>query len=1039
MTAPALPPRRTRRHQTVSLTAAALVLAAGAAQAGIDVSWAAAVDGNWGDGFNWNTGVAPLSGNESVELGLAGPYTVTVTLNRVAESLLISNVDARIDIINARTLSIGNDLAGIAELTNDGVITVNSQPGSSFSSLVVGTATVPGILQSGPNNSGEVILNVANGNGDFSDATLDIRSGGTHADGHTVRGKGRVVGVFTNEGLILADRAGQELRVSGDGTQTATGVMRATGEGVLGIGDSGSVSGGTLTTDALGQVRVVSGTATLSGGVIIEGDAGATTGRTLNIGSGGVVNNGVLSVNANQGTATTQIFLTTDATIAGNGSVDLNIANPNGDFNDAILTTGVGVTGTIGADHSVTGKGTVGGVWINNGTINADRAGQELRVAGDITQSANGTLRASGGTLGLANGATINGGLVTTDNGGIVTATISSATVGGGLQNLGDMGINSGQVLAIGAGGIINDGTITVNAQPGTATTLFRFDENETIGGTGVIDLNIGNANGDFGDAQITTALGVVGTFGPGQTITGKGQLNGDFVLDGTIEADRANQDLLIIGTLDASNGGVIRATNDAFAVVSNADITGATLESDNGGSVLVRFANSTFDGVTNTGDAGIRSGSTLGLVSDFTNNGTFTVNSQTGTATTICLVTTDGVAIRGSGTIDLNIGDPNGDLGDAQLETADGVTATNAASHTITGKGRVDGSWNNNGTISGNRLNQDLQLQGTFDQSGGGTIRGDDGGFALIRNSEITGGFFDSSNGGSVDFIGANNAVDGVTSQGDTGLRSSAVVKVRQGGITNNGTLSVNNNASTASTALDAENDATIDGNGEIFLGISEANGDLSDATLGADEGFTLTIGAGQTITGKGRLRGLVTVEGTIAPGNNPGGDEIDTVFVRPNATSEGITLASTCEFAVEATAEEVNDRISSTVPVTIQGGTLRFTPTQGFEPPRPSRYTIIEAPEITGIFDTLIYEGILPDGAVFRAVYEEDEVIAAVTCKADIAAPIGVLDLQDISFFTQLFLAGSPLVDLAPPSGVLDLADIGTFVTEFLAGCSE
>jgi hypothetical protein len=229
----------------------------------------------------------------------------------------------------------------------------------------------------------------------------------------------------------------------------------------------------------------------------------------------------------------------------------------------------------------------------------------------------------------------------------------------------------------------------------------------------------------------------------------------------------------------------------------------------------------------------------------------------------------------------------------------------------------------------------------------------------------------------------------------------------------------------SVASTA-----DAGIRGGGSVLLG---AGGFTNNGlfTINTNSGVT-----NATLTGKGRLQGEIVIEGTVAPGNNPGGDEIDTILVRPNGTSEGLTLAASSEYAVEAAAEEFNDTLSSNVPVTLEGGTLRFTPTQGFEPPRPTRYTIISAPEINGTFGTLIYDGILPEGAVFRAVYDDEEVIAAVTCTADIAAPIGILDLSDISFFTQLFLSGSHLVDLND-DGVLDLGDIGLFVTEFLAGC--
>lgn len=54
-----------------------------------------------------------------------------------------------------------------------------------------------------------------------------------------------------------------------------------------------------------------------------------------------------------------------------------------------------------------------------------------------------------------------------------------------------------------------------------------------------------------------------------------------------------------------------------------------------------------------------------------------------------------------------------------------------------------------------------------------------------------------------------------------------------------------------------------------------------------------------------------------------------------------------------------------------------------------------------------------------------------------ADLAVPVGVLDLADISAFVGEFVAGGSLADLAEPAGVLDLADISAFVAAFAGGC--
>lgn len=54
-----------------------------------------------------------------------------------------------------------------------------------------------------------------------------------------------------------------------------------------------------------------------------------------------------------------------------------------------------------------------------------------------------------------------------------------------------------------------------------------------------------------------------------------------------------------------------------------------------------------------------------------------------------------------------------------------------------------------------------------------------------------------------------------------------------------------------------------------------------------------------------------------------------------------------------------------------------------------------------------------------------------------ADLAPPLGVLDLNDVGGFVDAFLNGAPVADLAEPFGVFDLGDIAAFIDGFLAGC--
>ena len=54
-----------------------------------------------------------------------------------------------------------------------------------------------------------------------------------------------------------------------------------------------------------------------------------------------------------------------------------------------------------------------------------------------------------------------------------------------------------------------------------------------------------------------------------------------------------------------------------------------------------------------------------------------------------------------------------------------------------------------------------------------------------------------------------------------------------------------------------------------------------------------------------------------------------------------------------------------------------------------------------------------------------------------ADLSAPFGIVDIDDVDAFIAAFIAGGSAADLAPPSGIVDIDDVDAFITLFLAGC--
>lgn len=85
--------------------------------------------------------------------------------------------------------------------------------------------------------------------------------------------------------------------------------------------------------------------------------------------------------------------------------------------------------------------------------------------------------------------------------------------------------------------------------------------------------------------------------------------------------------------------------------------------------------------------------------------------------------------------------------------------------------------------------------------------------------------------------------------------------------------------------------------------------------------------------------------------------------------------------------------------------------------------------------------FNGIIDEVRLYRVALTGEQILGLATpilpCLADLAEPIGVLDLADLVAFITAFQAQEPAADLSPPCGLFDLADVTAFVTEFVLGC--
>jgi len=510
-------------------------------------------------------------------------------------------------------------------------------------------------------------------------------------------------------------------------------------------------------------------------------------------------------------------------------------------------------------------------------------------------------------------------------------------TIGTGLsRNVGTLNISAGDAVAVsnnsflqlsGDGtnaAFINAGTLQVNST--ASSTLFRLTATGvgTISGGGTIVLSGANAGlsgvaasrfinidnfirgqGNIGAELITfDNRGTIAADVSGGTLTldpdGNSGVNSLFINTGTLVASDGGT-LLLTGASGGSftnTGGQIMAGNNSqVRYVSGAIVTGGILSSSGtGANRVAASASATFVNVTNNGLMVAENNSDLGITSSLINNGTVSVES-TVNATDIEIQ--NDTIISGNGVIVLSGALPG-------INGAAASRLTLGAGQTVRGQGRIGQeviTITNNGLIladanagtmtidpDGNSgtnsfmLNNNLMRAtngatllltgsggGTFSNVNG-TITADDNSVVLLQtNASVTGGTFNTNGSGSVR-VGVsqdafftnitNNGLMVAENNSDFGVGTSLV---------NNGTIAIEAGAN--ATDLEIQNDTTISGTGVIIL--SGGNAGINGAAASR-----LTLGAGQTVRGQGRIgQELITItnNGLILADANAGTMTID------------------------------------------------------------------------------------------------------------------------------------------------------------------
>ncbi len=1051
----------TRTHGAIAAVSISTLIA----NAGMPThSWLSPVDGNWNIGASWDAGTVP-SVSSDVRLGLSGAYTVSSTSNMMAGSLELTNPDAMLHIENSRTL----DLFG--NLYNDGLIIVN--PNSNISGTQLdfeANATISG--------SGTIQLNSLASRAQIRTGTgISFTNGSSHS----IVGWGQIPGAFINDGTVDANvPASQLLLNTNDKTNNA--LIRASSGGSLQVNsisllqspgalveadgvdsivdfNSSSLTSGTLRATNGGLIRVSN--ATFDGVDFEQGTLHVLNAFSLDV-FNSITNDGQIIVNPNSNISATQIDFENSGSFLGSGEVVLNSL-----ASRARLRTIGAATMTNSASHTIRGWGQIEASLINDGLVSADVAGQELFMLSG-TKVNNATMEAvnagtldfagmtvdqSGGGMLVADGADtridlnntpIIGGQVNAINGGRVE--INSATYNG-VTITGPHNIQNAHVLNV-FNSIVNNGVITINPTSNISATELDFENSGSFLGNGEVVLNSFSTR-----ARLRTAADQTMTNSATHTIRGYGAIEAALINNGLVSADNSGNELFF-----TANGKVNNSTMQAigtgvldFAALSVDQTGGGELIADGAGSRIdlngttviggdlfatndaqVDVFSATLDGVNFAGDLFLYNAHTLLVANSITNNGSIVINPDSNISATQLRFTTNG-AFNGNGSVQLNSFSTR-----ARIQTDAGVSAVNGTNHTIFGFGAIEADLTNNGLIradvpaneifltANNKVNNGtIRAENeagidiasiTINQGPGGQIIADGTDTHIDLNSTtILGGQLAAMNGGRV--VVSTATLDGVDATGPIDILNATTLGIRNG-VSNNGTITVNAQASISATQLTWFDDSELGGTGTVLLNQTGARARLllgGDATLA-------TLGENQRLEGVGSIEAPLTHNGTTAPGMSIG---------TMSATQPVLfTDSSVFEAEVDGTTADLLDS-SSTIAL---DGTLEVIYTDGFAPTGFWARKIMEGSSITGKFDAIIIPT-PPAGFVTRVYNDGSNLFVGQTCPSDTNLD-GALNFFDVSVFLNNYNAGSSAADLNG-DGVLNFFDVSTFLNSYNMGC--
>lgn len=632
--------------------------------------------GNGGGSFDNTLGTIEAQNGSTVRL-INGAVITGGTLTTSGTGIITTPVGGAVQetaTLDGVTVSAGSRFVGVdnsattlrGALTNNGTISLAST-GQAADFVISGDVTLTG---------GGVMQ--------FSDSLGNrIRGGASsrliNSAGHTIQGSGQI-GIdqiaITNAGLIesnltagmgiapnangminsgtlrASNGAAMTLSGSNGGTfNNAGGTIEALDGSFVRLVEGATIIGGTLTTSGTGMVVTPAGgatqqTATLNGVTLSSGSRffGVDNSATTLVGT--ISNAGVLGLTSTGQAA--DFVISGDVTLTGSGLMSFsdNLGNRVRGGASSRLINSAGHTirgsGQIGLDQiALTNAGLIvanqaagmvidpnANGMINTGTVRATNGATLILTGngGGAYNNTGGTFEAqNNSTVQLTNGATINGGTLTTSGTGVITtpaggATQDSSTLNGVTVSTGSqfVGALNSQTTLIGT--ITNNGTMSL-ASNGLAAD-FVVSGDVTLAGSGVVSMgdNLGN--------RIRGGAGSTLTNAAGHTIQGAGQIG--------------------LGAIGLTNQGLIVANQPSGIAIqtSSAIVNSGTLQANSGSALTLASA------VNNSGSI-LANGGTVNANAGFTGTGTARIEGA-GSIVMGAAGTVNNLVLNGTGTLAL-------------------------------------------------------------------------------------------------------------------------------------------------------------------------------------------------------------------------------------------------------------------------------------------------------------------------------------------------------------------------------------------------